>query len=279
MPIIDSQIHAYEANTSARPWNTIPNWPPHVTGDEMVQAMDSVGVDGAIFVSAFSLYRFDASYAVEVQKKHPNKFALVKPVDTTNPNVGETVDEWKKQPGAVGIRVMLTHGPEFSLDNPGMSTAMRAAEKNDLPVNMLCWGEIDKGLAMVDRYPNTRFVIDHIGILQPRTPPVPDVPWADLEKVIALASRKNVVIKISGACTLSREGAPNFSDIWDPLARIFDAWGMDRCLWGTDWTRAHAVVSYEDGVKPFVETDRLSASDREMLMGGATSKTYGWAPS
>jgi predicted TIM-barrel fold metal-dependent hydrolase len=245
----------------------------------MVQAMDAVGVDGAIFVSAFSLYRFDASYAVEVQKKHPNKFALVKPVDTTNPNVGETVDEWKKQPGAVGIRVMLTHGPEFSPDNPGMSTAMRAAEKNDLPVNMLCWGEIDKGLAMVDRYPNTRFVIDHIGILQPRTPPVPDVPWADLEKVIALASRKNVVIKISGACTLSKKGAPNFSDIWDPLARIFDAWGMDRCLWGTDWTRAHAVVSYEDGVKPFVETDRLSASDREMLMGGATSKTYGWAPS
>ncbi|MEL0323025.1 MAG: amidohydrolase family protein, partial [Rhodospirillales bacterium] len=92
------------------------------------------------------------------------------------------------------------------------------------------------------------------------------------------ASRKNVVIKISGACTLSKEGAPNFSDIWDPLAQIFDTWGMDRCLWGTDWTRAHAVVSYEDGVKPFIETTRLSDSDREMLMGGAAAKAYGWSP-
>src|SRR5215475_1117325 len=52
--IIDSQIHAYEANTPKRPWHTVPNWPAHVTGDEMVAAMDAVGVDGAIFISAFS---------------------------------------------------------------------------------------------------------------------------------------------------------------------------------------------------------------------------------
>src|SRR6516162_6678090 len=69
--IIDSQVHAYEANTPKRPWDKVPNWPPHVTGDEMVAAMDKVGVDGAIFVSPFSMYRYDASYAVEVQKAHP----------------------------------------------------------------------------------------------------------------------------------------------------------------------------------------------------------------
>ena len=68
MPIIDSQIHAYEANTPKRPWDSAPNWPPHVTGDEIVAAMDKVGVDGAIFISSFSMYRYDASYAVEVQR-------------------------------------------------------------------------------------------------------------------------------------------------------------------------------------------------------------------
>ena len=66
MTIIDSQVHAYEANTPKRPWHRVPNWPDHVTGDEMVAAMDKVGVDGAIFISAFGLYRYDASYAVEV---------------------------------------------------------------------------------------------------------------------------------------------------------------------------------------------------------------------
>ena len=49
MAIIDSQAHAYDANTPKPPWHSVPNWPDHVTGDEMVAAMDRVGVDGAIF--------------------------------------------------------------------------------------------------------------------------------------------------------------------------------------------------------------------------------------
>ena len=73
MTVIDAQVHAYAANTPERPWHNVPNWPAHVTGDEMVAAMDKVGVDGAIFISAFSLYRYDASYAVEVQRAHPGR--------------------------------------------------------------------------------------------------------------------------------------------------------------------------------------------------------------
>ena len=45
---------------------------------------------------------------------------------------------------------------------------------------------------------------------------------------------------------------------------------------GTDWTRAFAVVSYEQAVEPFLRTDRLSDSERAMLMGGACAKVYGW---
>jgi hypothetical protein len=51
--VIDAQVHAYAANTPERPWHSVPNWPPHVTGDEMVAAMDGVGVDGAIYISSF----------------------------------------------------------------------------------------------------------------------------------------------------------------------------------------------------------------------------------
>ena len=78
MAIIDSQVHAYEANTAKRPWHSVPNWPPHVTGDEMVAAMDKVGVDGAIFISSFSMYRYDASYAVDVARAHPGRLAIVR---------------------------------------------------------------------------------------------------------------------------------------------------------------------------------------------------------
>jgi predicted TIM-barrel fold metal-dependent hydrolase len=278
MPIIDSQVHAYEANTPKRPWRSVPNWPPHVTGDEMVAAMDKVGVDGAIFISAMSLYGFDASYAVEVQRKHPGRFAIVKPVDPTDPAVGDVIAEWKKQPGAVAVRIMMTPREEsVRPDDPGIERIARAAARHGLPVNVLFWGRVDDGIALVDRHPDTRFIVDHMAILQPRERPAPADAWADLPKVLELAKRPNAVIKVSGACTLSHKPYP-FPDIWDPLERLFDAWGFERCLWGTDWTRAFAVVNYEQSVEPFLKTDRLSASERALLMGGACAKAYGWSP-
>lgn len=275
--IIDSQVHAYEANSPQRPWRNVPNWPAHVTGDEMVAAMDKVGVDGAIFISAFSLYGYDASYAVEVQRAHPGRFAIVKPVDPDDPGVADVIADWKTTPGAVGIRVMLPRESGRVPADPGIDGILRTAARLDFPVNILCWDNLEVGAAIIDRHPDTRFIIDHLGILQPRVPPAPPEPWADLPKVLALTERPNAVIKVSGACTLSREPYP-YDDIWDPLARIFDAWGFERCLWGTDWTRAFAVVNYEQAVEPFRTTARLTDAERTMLMGGACAKAYGWAP-
>jgi hypothetical protein len=63
--------------------------------------------------------------------------------------------------------------------------------------------------------------------------------------------------------------------IWDPLARVFDAWGFERCLWGTDWTRTFSLVNYEQGVAPLRLTDRLNDSERAMLMGGACAGDSG----
>jgi len=212
--IIDSQVHAYEANTPQRPWFRVPNWPAHVTGDEMVAAMDKLGIDGAIFISPFSMYRYDGSYAVEVQKAHPDRFALVKPVDPDDPAVADVIADWKKTPGTVGIRIIMTKEAKREPDDPGFDRILRAAVKHDFPVNVLFWGNVDAGTALIDGHPDTRFIIDHLGILQPSVPPAPAQPWADLPKVLELAKRTNAVIKVSGACTLSKEPYP-FPDIWD----------------------------------------------------------------
>jgi predicted TIM-barrel fold metal-dependent hydrolase len=228
MTIIDSQVHAYEANTPERPWHSVPNWPSRVSGDEMVAAMDRVGVDGSIFISAFSLYQYDASYAVEVQRKHSGRFAIIKPVNPADPAVGEVIAEWKKQPGAVAVRIMLTaREAGLRADDPGLDRIAREAARHVFPVNVLFWGRVDDGMALIDRHPNTRFIIDHMAIQQPRTPPAPPEPWAELPKVLALAKRPNALIKVSGACTLSREPYP-FPDIWDPIRRLIDAWGVEQ---------------------------------------------------
>jgi len=121
-------------------------------------------------------------------------------------------------------------------------------------------------------------VIDHLGLQQPFEPPPPAEPWAELPKVLALAAHDNIAIKISGACTLSRQPFP-YSDIWDPVCRILDAFGLRRCMWGTDWTRAVALLTYKEGVEAFRVTDRLSDSDRAGLMGETLTRVYNWSPS
>ena len=78
---IDAQVHAYEPNHPGRPWAGTLVGPAEMTGDQMVAAMDAVGVDGAVLVSPFSVYSYDPSYVLEVQAWHPDRFCLVKLVD------------------------------------------------------------------------------------------------------------------------------------------------------------------------------------------------------
>jgi predicted TIM-barrel fold metal-dependent hydrolase len=146
-----------------------------------------------------------------------------------------------------------------------------------MAVNLLCWGRLEQAGQMAARNPNTQLVIDHLGLQQPFEPPPPAQPWAELPKMLALAGHKNVAIKISGACTLSHEPFP-YRDIWDPLGRIFDAFGFDRCMWGTDWTRAVNLLTYEQGVEAFRVTDRPSDTDRAKLMGESLTRIYKWNP-
>jgi L-fuconolactonase len=275
MVTIDAQVHAYVRDHPGRPWAAVLYGPPEVTGDDMVAAMDAVGVDGALLVSPFTMYRYDASYAIRVHTKYPDRFRLIKPVDPTDPRVAETIADWANTDGTVAIRLMLNRGMSTDPADPGINLVLAAAAQDALPVNLMCTGRLEQAGQLAARNPNTRLVIDHLGLEQPREPPAPADPFADLPKLLALAAYDNVAVKISGACTLSHEAFP-YKDIWDPLWRIFEAFGLDRCMWGTDWTRAVGMLTYEQGVEAFRVTGRLSDSDRAVLMGETLQRVYNW---
>jgi L-fuconolactonase len=279
MPTIDAQVHAYERDHPGRPWANVLRGPPEVTGDDMVAAMDAVGVDGALLVSPFSMYRYDASYALAVHAAHPGRFGLIKPVDPSDPAVADTIAEWAATKGTVGIRIMLNReGVSTDAADPGLNRVLAAAARHRLPVNLMCTGRLEQAGLLASRNPDASVVIDHLGLSQPHEPPAPADAFADLPKLLALAPHDNITVKITGACTLSQQPFP-YKDLWDPLGRIFDAFGIDRCMWGTDWTRAVALLTYKQGVEAFRVTDRLSDSDRAVLMGETLRRVYGWSPS
>ena len=273
---IDSQVHSYERNSPERPWRGHLQGPDEVTGDQMVAAMDAVGVDGALLVSPFAMYGYDASYAQQVYAAHPGKFGLIRPFDWQSDTIADDVAEWAAAPGVVGARIMLTAG-EFEADDTGLNQILAAGAKAGIPVNIMASGKLPLLRDLARRNPDTQIVVDHLGLAQPFVPPAPPEPFADLANVISLAESDNVAIKISGACTLSHQPFP-YTDIWDSLTKIFDAFGFDRCLWGTDWTRAVDLLDYEQGVEAFRVTDQLSDSERSALMGGSLAKIYKWSP-
>jgi len=91
MPVIDVQVHAYERNHPGRPWVGQLHGPQSATGEEMVAAMDAVGVDGAVLVSVFTMYRYDASYVLEVEAKHADRFCLARIIHRGWAELGEAV--------------------------------------------------------------------------------------------------------------------------------------------------------------------------------------------
>jgi L-fuconolactonase len=100
---------------------------------------------------------------------------VVTPVDATDPAIDDVVARWAATPGARGIRIRIGQGLPMDADHPGLYRAFAAAARYGLPVNLLCWGMLDKGLPHIQRHPDMVIVIDHLGLLQPfarRSPPI-----------------------------------------------------------------------------------------------------------
>jgi predicted TIM-barrel fold metal-dependent hydrolase len=272
---IDSQVHVFDRDRPDIPWAVKKTRLAHVDGEQMIKAMDAVGVDAAVIVSPFAVYRFDGRYAAEVAAAHPGRFAIVKPVHPADPALEDTIAEWAALDAAVGIRLFTEREATFDPDQPGVARMLDLAAQHGLAVNLMCTGRLREVGQLAARHPNTRLVIDHLGIVTP-VDEYYEEPFADLPAVLALAAYDNVAIKVSGVCAVSHDPFP-YADIWDPLARVFDAYGLDRCMWGTDWTRT-PLLTYRQAVEAFRVTDRLSVADREMLMGGALRGVYNWTP-
>ena len=274
---IDCQVHCYERNRPERPWVGFLQGPDEVTGDDMVAAMDAVGVDGAILISPFSMYRYDASYALEVYAKHPTRFGLVRPFDPHSDSIAEEMAEWTGNAGVVGARIMLTAEP-FEADHQGLNQILDAGAAAGVPVNVMCSTRLSLFGELARRHPNTQMVIDTLGITPSRRTAAPGGPGPPCPGGCVTGALDNVGNKISRAAgTLAQEHSLLFRYSWS-LAEFFDAYGAGRVPLGWTGSRATKLLNYEQGVEAFRVTDQLSDAEREVLMGGTLKRVYKWSP-
>jgi predicted TIM-barrel fold metal-dependent hydrolase len=232
-------------------------------------------VDRAILVSPRNVYQTDTSYAEAVYRDHPDRFRLVAPVNPHKDGVAARVDAWAATPGAVGIRLFFPPRADWSTEQAGVAAVMRRAIDVEFAVSVLCWERLPVMHELARAFPDAPLLLDHLGLPQPLVPPAPDDPFADLDQVLALAAYPNVSVKLTGVCTYSHRPFP-YDDLWDPVGRVIDAFGVDRCLWGSDWQRATRILSYEQAVSAFRDHWPLGPHERAALLGGTASRVYGW---
>jgi L-fuconolactonase len=278
MQIIDAQVHIYERNNVARPWRGRLSGPDEVTSSQMIAAMDAAGVDAAIATSPYSLYGFDPSYALEVASNWPDRLAVVAPVDVTRPDIEDFVAQWSANPLTLGLRTMTLSDIDVHQFVSGKADRfLQAIARHQQPLCMASWGRLADVTPAIRRHPDVQFVIDHLGLYQPLMPPVPKEPFAELHYLLALAECPNVAVKVTGVPTLSTQPFP-YVDIWPPLNKVFDAFGIERCMWGTDWTRATAYLTLDQAVKAVQEMPDLSPDELKELMSGTLRRIFNWNP-
>jgi len=272
MLIVDSQIHIWKNGKMSPQHRQIPTY----SADDALAEMASAGVDCAVIHPPSALGEAANELALEAVRNHPDKFCILGHFDLKSSDGEKIVARWRERPGMLGFRFTFNLPEQKTWWTDGsLDWFWVACEKAGLVVGLLATGENIKVLGKIaERYPGLKLNIDHIGRGGGRSEKKDDAAYADLADMLALARLSNVGVKLSGAPSTSTQPYP-YKNIHGYLRQIVEAFGPNRCFWGTDITRM--PCSYRQCVTMFTEElSWLKGRDLERVMGGAFVDWLGW---
>ncbi|MBI3965312.1 MAG: amidohydrolase [Chloroflexi bacterium] len=271
MIIVDAQIHLWEPSRPDRPWDTTkkPHLPEPLTLERCVATLDEAGVQKAVLVTPV-LLGYNNDYQLEAARRYPDRFTVMGRFDATAPDASEQLDRWLDEPAMSGLRLSMHEEPWYSwIDNGTLDWFWPRAEALNVPVKVYLPGRGDLVAPIAERYPGITFFVDHMA-----TKAEEAEPFAPLYKTLGLAKYPKVYVNVTALPVASKEPYP-FKDTYEPLRRVYDAFGPQRMLWGTDYSRMR--VPYRQAVDHFLEAvDFLSADDLEWIMGKTALATHRW---
>ena len=271
--IVDAQVHVWKAESAV--WLGIlglkPRIPEPFTIEMLVPLMDEAGVDRAVIVPpSWPGDRND--YGLEAARRYPSVMGRI---PLKNPQSAALLPKWKEQPGMLGVRVTFLGAAEAWLSDGTADWFWPAAEKAGLPVMFLTNGRTAEFVRIAERHPQLALIVDHMGV---RADIVKAGKLAEgIDQTLLLAKFPNVSVKLSAAPNYSTEAYP-FRDYLPQIRRLFDAYGPQRCYWGTDITNGFGRATYRQRITHFTEElPFLSEEDKDWVMGRAILVRLGWA--
>jgi predicted TIM-barrel fold metal-dependent hydrolase len=275
MFIIDSQVHIWAPETPEKPYArqdaSTPHRPVPLGHEELLREMDGAGVARCVLVPpTWEDDRNDTS--LEAARLYPDRFAVMGRIKLTAPQSRALLATWKNQPHMLGVRLIFNQGRSKDWLFDGTADWFwDAAERHDVPVMAFAPNAVPKLGDIAERHPGLRMIVDHMGLSsalrgQSLEPAV--------AHIIKLARLANVAVKVSALPCYVDEPYP-FPALHPLVRRVVDAFGPQRCFWGTDLS--HLPCPYKQVVTLFTEEMKsLSGTELEWIMGRGIAKWLSW---
>lgn len=263
LPIVDTHQHLWDLDKFQLPWLADAPEVLHKTYQtpEYQQATKGLNVVKAVYMEVDVRPDQQLQEAETISELCEAGMApTVAAVVSGRPNSEEFasyIDRLKGNKYIKGIREVL-HNPEkkagFCLE-PQYVKSIQLLGKLGMSFD-LCMrpGELSDAARLIDRCPDTRFILDHCGNADvnaftktgEKSTHDPDQWKRDIE---AVAKRKNVVCKISGIVAMAPKGSDLPALLAPPVNHCLDAFGSQRVMFGGDWPVCLLGSSYAEWVK------------------------------
>lgn len=250
------------------------------------EAMDAIGVDIALAVTS-------EAFIDRAHELYPGRFPGVHTFFHTRPDLASEVRRIRQHPAMVAGRALVGDfttakmRPEFlsGVFDPIYTTAAEVG----LPIFNSTHGGCAHMAAIAERHPNLVLIVDHIGVAQHPVSPPETMSWAPFEDLLALARYPNIYVKLCGAPLLSQQNYP-YEDLWPNLNRMFEAFGYERVMWGSDYTRLRIAdlprgdrprrrgITYAENLNYLLHSDRMTWEQKALVLGGNARRLFNLPP-
>ncbi len=262
MPIIDPHVHVWK-NDPAFPWPAENKNPPAEdrTAEMLLENMAANGVEKTVLVQVIH-YRWDNSYIAHVIQQYPDKFMAVGRVNPEDPANADHLSMWTEERGLHGVR--LSPGADASGDwfkGPLMDPLFARAEALGVPLLLLTRPSRLLDLArLLENYPDLDVCIDHMADVHPDDE-------EGLGILTDMARFPRVYVKISHTWSISSQAYP-WSDTHAMVDKVYQAFGAQRIMWGTDWPVCLGKAEYAQALSVVRdEMTFIAPDDLEWILG------------
>lgn len=258
--MIDSHVHVWKTDPRY-PYAKDRKAPPQdFTAEMLLSLMAANGVARTVIVQVIH-YRWDNRYLADVLRQYPDKFQGICRVNPEDPAAPEHLARLTTDEGFRGVRLSPSDKADGDwIRGSLMKPLWRQAADLKVPMTILAApSRMPDLIPWIEQNPELTVVIDHMADSPLNHPD-------ELNKLLALARYPQVYVKISHMWSLSQQSYP-YPDAAQQVKQVFDAFGAQRLMWGTDWPICLNKLSYAQAVALYRDhLAWLTPKDREQIL-------------